>query len=259
MAAEPARSTLKRLFARSVNACAFPGCTLPLFEESGTLTGTVCHIKARNPGGPRFDPQQTDRERHGYDNLILLCARHSKVIDADPAAFGAELLARLKAEHERKTAVHSTTGLDSQAEALLGAYRATYNITAGGHVMINSAGAIQATHLTVKAPRRSVKLLPTAGSLGASLIHRNYVKHLIDRYNEFASKQPGRAFAYAAIYGLIKRQFKADWQHVPVSRFDELADYLQHRIDNTQLGRINRGKGIRNYSAFADFQAACGG
>ncbi len=32
-------------------------------------------------GGPRYDPNQTDDERHSFENLILLCSFHHDVVD----------------------------------------------------------------------------------------------------------------------------------------------------------------------------------
>jgi hypothetical protein len=52
-----------------------------------TVTAEICHIKAQSAGGPRYDPDQTDKERHGFDNLLLLCGDHHKVVDADPATY----------------------------------------------------------------------------------------------------------------------------------------------------------------------------
>lgn len=214
----------------------------------------MCHIKARSPEGPRYDPAQTSEMRHGYDNLILMCARHGRLIDADTTAYSVELLYAMKAAQEKKCGSVEISQADvMKTDALLAGYRVAYNISAGGHVMLNSAGAIQATNVTIKNNRRSVKLLPAEGSLGANVLHRNYVKHLIDRYNEFASKQPGRAFSHGVVYRLIKSRFKADWERIPLARFDDLVRYLSSRIDGTQLGRINRSRGYKNYSTFEDY------
>ena len=92
--------TLKRLFALSGNRCAFPRCVEVIVHES-TVVGKICHIKAANPGGPRYDPQQTAVERHGYDNLVLLCGKHSTVIDDDEEAYTVERLRKMKVDHER--------------------------------------------------------------------------------------------------------------------------------------------------------------
>lgn len=252
----PTLATLKRLYAFSGNRCAFPGCTLPIVEDSGIVTGIVCHIKGRSPGGPRYDSTQTSAERHGYENLVLMCARHSKLIDSSPGTYPAETLWSMKSAHEPKGTVELSPPDALKAEALMKEYKALH-ITANGNVILNSPGAVQADCVTINHSKASLKVLPAQGSLGSDVVRRNYVKHLIDRYNEFARKQPGRTeFTYAAIYGIIKRRFRAEWERIPLARFPDLVNLLYDRIDRTKLGRINRGKGIKNYSSFDEYMAA---
>src|SRR6516162_8027592 len=98
---EPSRPTVKRLFALSGNRCAFPRCSTPLVDpQSGSIVGEVCHIKGENPGAARYDPNQSNEERHGFDNLILLCNVHHKVADDDEAAYTVERLGQMKKDHE---------------------------------------------------------------------------------------------------------------------------------------------------------------
>jgi hypothetical protein len=96
----PSERTIKRLFALSSNRCAFPRCPIALVQGD-TVVGEVCHIKAANPGGPRYDERQTNAERHAFANLILMCGTHHTVIDADEEAYTVERLVKLKAEHEK--------------------------------------------------------------------------------------------------------------------------------------------------------------
>ena len=57
---------------------------MPLVDEaSGKVTARICHIKAQSLRGPRFDAEQTEKKRHGFDNLVLMCPIHHDVIDAD--------------------------------------------------------------------------------------------------------------------------------------------------------------------------------
>lgn len=100
----PSDATLKKLFARSGNRCAYDRCTVEIVQ-SGTIVGEVCHIKAASPSGPRYDPQQSPRQRHGYDNLILLCRNHHVVVDDDPETYTVERLVRMKGDHESRTSV----------------------------------------------------------------------------------------------------------------------------------------------------------
>ena len=94
--AGPSDKTVKRLFALSRNRCAYPKCETPIVHPSGTVVGEVCHIKAQNTGGPRFDPQQSDEARHSFENLILLCGVHHRVVDDQPATYTVDLLAEMK-------------------------------------------------------------------------------------------------------------------------------------------------------------------
>jgi len=69
-----------------------------------TLTGEVCHIKGARPGSARFDPGQTDVERHAYANLVLMCPTHHTVIDDDEEAYTVKRLCEIKAAHEAQSA-----------------------------------------------------------------------------------------------------------------------------------------------------------
>lgn len=163
---EPSLSTVKRIFALSANRCAFPRCELPIVEPSGVVTGIVCHIKARSRGGPRYDSKQNTEERHGYDNLLLMCSRHSKLIDSDPKTYTADVLLGMKQAQEKNGSIELSQSDAKKAEALLKEYRDVY-ITAGGHVMLNSPGAIQAEKVTIHQAKGKPKFLPVEGSLGS--------------------------------------------------------------------------------------------
>src|SRR5438128_7606992 len=95
-------SEIKRLFAASGGRCAFADCTTNLVTESGAILAEIAHITASSPGGPRFDPVQTEKQRHGFENLILLCPTQHALIDTDPRRYDARALREMKALHERK-------------------------------------------------------------------------------------------------------------------------------------------------------------
>ncbi len=101
----PSEKTVKRLFATYSNKRSFPNCTTPLVDvRTETVLGVICHIKGRKPGAARYDPSQSATERHAFENLILMCSVHHKVIDDDPTAYTVEHLHELKADHESKYA-----------------------------------------------------------------------------------------------------------------------------------------------------------
>lgn len=249
---EPKPSTVKRLFALSRNQCAFPQCSLPIVEDSGTVTGIVCHIKARNRDGPRFDAKQDDESRHSFANLILLCARHSKVIDSEPKKFTVDLLNEIKQIHEKDGNIELSKAEAAMAVSLLENYRMIY-IEAGSEVNIRRADSIHAQTVNIGKGKKTTIAAPI-GSIASSLAHRNYTKHLIDRYQEFASDQLGRDFKFPAIYSTLKKRFGAKWEMIPLIQFEVLCDYLRGRIDKTRLGQINRSKGHPNYSSFEEFK-----
>ena len=106
MANYPAR-TRRILDIRSLNQCAFPGCTSILVEpgigEAGpAVVADTCHIHARRPGGKRWKEGLTEEERNSIDNLILLCKNHHAIVDSQPEVYTAEQLKRWKSEHEAK-------------------------------------------------------------------------------------------------------------------------------------------------------------
>lgn len=244
---EPRLKTLKRLFAASKNQCAFPGCNCPIAEKDGVITGIVCLIKARNKGGPRYDLKQNAEERHDYDNLILLCSRHSKIIDSLPKKYTVDFLKEIKSLHEQNVLEISKTEAQG-AERLLDEYRVIY-VFPGSEVNVKGVREVHAENIHFNSAKPP-KFTAPSDVIASSSSHKNYVKHLIDRYNEFASQQKERPFKFQVIYENVKTTFGAKWDAIKLSRFDDLCDYLQKRIERTRLGRINKSKGQKNYSQF---------
>jgi hypothetical protein len=60
----------------------------------------VCHIEAAEQRGERFNPKQSDEDRRGYGNLLILCYPHH-VETNDVSLFPKERLLKIKSEHER--------------------------------------------------------------------------------------------------------------------------------------------------------------
>lgn len=146
---------IKRLFAESGNLCAFPRCDSPLIHlPGGSVVGQICHIKAESPEGPRYDSSQSDDERNGYENLILLCSAHHKVIDDDEVAYTVSRLTSMKAEHrDRRLASPEAeepvlASLVINANVVGGSVISTHN-QIGGQVahLIQNIGTLQ-RHLT---------------------------------------------------------------------------------------------------------------
>ncbi|MEN3281491.1 MAG: hypothetical protein V7607_2631 [Solirubrobacteraceae bacterium] len=132
--------TRKRLWARARNCCAFPGCTETLLEpvegaDEDTVVGNECHIVARedSPAVARSVSSLTAAEhdefaqliadRHNYANLILLCARHSLVIDDPNGPYDIARVVAMKRDHERAMDA-ARTSADRRAEDVVLRYAA---------------------------------------------------------------------------------------------------------------------------------------
>ena len=99
---EPKPNTIKNLFAKSGNMCAFPGCHNAIVNSHGVVVGEICHIVAAEKGGKRFinNEEWTNEKRRSIENLILLCPEHHKEIDADENTYTIEVLQEYKKQHE---------------------------------------------------------------------------------------------------------------------------------------------------------------
>lgn len=97
---------LKKLFALSHNVCAFRGCDQKLADPAWPgVQAEICHIYGLRPTSARYVQSMSDAERNDYDNLILLCPNHHRVVDdLEPAAWRAERLLELKLTHEHQRA-----------------------------------------------------------------------------------------------------------------------------------------------------------
>lgn len=96
----PTRETLRELYLKSGNRCAFPGCKKALFNAKGVFVGQICHIEAAEPGGERFNKHQTNEQRRHPSNLVLMCYDHHVETD-DVLKFPVDRMRRIKEEHEK--------------------------------------------------------------------------------------------------------------------------------------------------------------
>lgn len=97
--------TQKMLWGRAAGRCSFPECRIVLYEDATetddpALIGEICHIVAESDGGPRSDPSMPLEQRDKYNNLVLLCRNHHRVIDEQEEAYTVDRLKDLKQEHE---------------------------------------------------------------------------------------------------------------------------------------------------------------
>ena len=99
----PTPKVINRLYALSGNLCAFPDCGVKLVSSTGNENiADVSHIEAAEKGGPRYNPNSNDTERRSFENLILLCKNHNKIIDDNPNKYTVNVLREMKSNHEDK-------------------------------------------------------------------------------------------------------------------------------------------------------------
>ncbi len=94
----PDKDTLRELYLKSGNQCAFTSCTRVMLNKDGVFVGQICHIEAAEEGGERFNPFMTDEERAAFSNLMLMCYDHH-VITNDVTTYTVPVLRGIKAEH----------------------------------------------------------------------------------------------------------------------------------------------------------------
>ncbi len=254
--------TLKVLFARSMNQCAFPGCTTTIVDpKEDVVYGEVCHIEGNEPGAARHNPQRATNTLNDIDNLILLCERHHKLVDADPDNYTVPFLKQIKLAHEQQGPIEVAPfetqcadlmlkHLESQIASNARIYNDSTHIEASG----NATQSIVINNIK-GGKRRSVASVPISGTVGTDALKRSYVSHLHERLFKFTSAIPkyssGRAGA--TIARKIRERFGATWTNVPLERYDEFVAYLKAEIDKTPIGRKNTLRGDRNYSSYEDF------
>ena len=211
--------TKKKIFQEANSVC-------PFCNENDVTALEIHHIYERAQGG--------DNEP---ENLLLVCANcHSKITYGEIS----------KSEVIRKKYM------------LMGKLFEMNPVNKSGN-SVNVSDSVNtgiiANTVNIKTNQKSKpKMSYPVDSIGYVLIKRNYVKYLIDRYKEYkkADKKVGN-FKYAIIYNAIKREFKANWDYVPETRFEELVFYLQNRIDKTILGRTQKSRNHKNYESFEEY------
>ncbi len=102
---EFSEKTRRVLGQRAAYRCSSPTCRAQtVFPHAdgakSVLTGVAAHICAAAPGGPRYDPSQSQEDRKSAANGIWLCHSCSDRVDKDPRTFPADMLREWKSGHE---------------------------------------------------------------------------------------------------------------------------------------------------------------
>ena len=96
--------TRKILWGRSGNLCAI--CRHELVIDATSLDdesviGEECHVVSGKDQGPRYDTEYAVERIDEPENLILLCRIHHKMVDDQYETYKADVLSKLKVNHEK--------------------------------------------------------------------------------------------------------------------------------------------------------------
>ena len=174
----PTERDVKRLFALSLNQCAFPNCITPIFGLRDEMVGEICHIKAQSPNGPRYDPHQSETERHGFENLVLLCRNHHKIVDDNPAEYSVEWLRDIKRRHEADGGNELSQHDAKLAHRLLDAFLETVRIESNQTIITQTASGSKITqvagdyHNYEKPAKPKIIITPPPGAVSSAELHQ---------------------------------------------------------------------------------------
>lgn len=95
------------LWAKAAGRCEYPGCNKPLWRDGVSMRSMnisyLAHIIADEPTGPRGDKVLSKQLRDKFDNIMLLCDQHHRLIDKENVSgHPVELLRKYKQDHEER-------------------------------------------------------------------------------------------------------------------------------------------------------------
>ena len=177
--------TRKMIWGRSANRCNFPECRRELVMDAtetddASIVGEECHIVAREKNGPRGISDLDEEQRDKYNNLLLLCSVHHKLIDDQPITYPIEKLLQMKINHEEW--VRSSLGFDVQKQKEDEVYSA-YIEEWCCLIDINNWEAWSSWVLGCGQPRISIEMIKKLEELKAWLLSRIWPR----RYHELES------------------------------------------------------------------------
>jgi len=116
-------ATERMLWGVSAGICEFSGCTNKLYSHHVTKEkvnlAEKAHIYAFSAGGKRPSLLRFTTKINDIDNLMLVCDRCHKLIDAEDTDYTAEQLFAMKNEHEQRIANIATIKPDLQSEIVI--------------------------------------------------------------------------------------------------------------------------------------------
>ena len=226
-------------------------------DVTNTVLGEIAHIEGVGKRAARHNPNRPEDTLNDIDNLILLCHDHHTIVDNKKNGYTVAMLRKMKQDHERqgmteiqqRDATLAKIYIEKSQEVRIAKTtnsNRTYNNSIHAEAYGNARQTVNVFTRAIRDP-----LPPDAINNNAS--KRAYVLKLQEKYKEFASAYTSNPKAVAVnLSRAIRKKFGTKAVAVPLSRFDELCAFLQAKINNTNIGKGNRKKGIPNYSSFEE-------
>ena len=113
-----------RLWAKAAGRCQYEGCNDPLWLDTLTKspfnTAYIAHIIADKPDGPRGDTELSGKLGSDFDNLMLMCDQHHRLIDKeDVEGHPVERLQEMKRKQEARIEILTSVAPEMQSEVFL--------------------------------------------------------------------------------------------------------------------------------------------
>lgn len=221
---KPVPARTKALLQKEINSlCPLPGC------GNDEVDHFQIHHIDENP------------KNNDFDNLLLLCPIcHSKITKGDIIRTEVILL---KKQLKR---------LGKEKKILMGK-------VINFHSKVDNAIVGDNNAITINQKKSATNKYPD-DCIGADTIKANYISYLITRYHQYKAFETGKdRMNYAIFPSSLKKKFKIgknrSTYNIHINRFDELALYIQSRIDSTKLAKVNKSKGqLKNYQIFDEYR-----
>ena len=200
------------------------------------------------PGTWEFHHIDSDRGNSTYENMIMVCGGcHDRITKGELSEADVRLKKTMimwKLSSARKKT--STSG----------------KIKAGNLALGNTGCKIEQNVYIDHMPPPRVKAAPD--SIGANAKARNYANYLARKLCEYRMKdkifstEEERKHAQknymAAIWKKVKNDFKVTSYHaVSMENREELFQHFKTLIDKTKQGKMNKGRGIKSYFLFEEY------
>jgi hypothetical protein len=126
----------RALFTLSAGSCYFPDCSTPVVvfvENHPVVNVEIAHIHGHAEGSARYDPTMDDENRRSFNNLVLLCHPHHKLVDRlEPDRFPASEL--LSWKHARESRGIDRDAMSQLTESKLSDLIETTSLRPGAHI-----------------------------------------------------------------------------------------------------------------------------